>query len=107
MKKLITLLAVTAGLAVFAPSSSQAFDGHGHSSSRSFSNNCGSCGTAVYRERVVTGYDRHRHPIYGYRIVSHSCRPRHSSHHHGHSSSFGPSRSSGFHFNLGSFFGRR
>jgi len=85
MKKLITLLAVTTGLAVFAPASSQAFDGHGHgsSSSRSFAHNCSSCGTAVYRERVVTGYDRHHHPIFGYRLVSHNCRPVSHHHHHG------------------------
>ncbi|MHB1080312.1 MAG: hypothetical protein ACYC67_12970 [Prosthecobacter sp.] len=95
MKKIIALLAVTASLAVLAPASSQAFDGH--HSSRSFTNNCGSCGTAVYRERVITGYDRHGHPIFGYRIVSHNCRP--VSHRHG--SNFGPSRGPGFHFNFG------
>ena len=58
MKKLFTLIAVTVSLAVFAPASSQAFDGHGHGPSRSFANNCGSCGTAVYRERTVIGRDR-------------------------------------------------
>ncbi len=105
MKKLITLLAVTASLAVFAPASSQAYDGH--SSSRSFANRCGSCGTSVYRERVVTGRDCHGHPIFGYRTVSHNCRPSYSGHHHGHGRNAGPSRPSGFHFNLGGLFGRR
>lgn len=99
MKKIITLLAATASLAVFAPSSSHAFDGHRHgpAPSRSFANNCNSCGTSVYRERVVVGYDRHRHPIFGYRIVSHNCRP--VSHHHG--SSFGNCRPSVFPFHFG------
>jgi hypothetical protein len=97
MKKLFTLIAVTASLAVFAPASSQAFDCH--HSSRSFANNCGSCGTAVYRERVIVGHDRHGHPIFGYRIVSHNCRP--VGHSHGHGSNAGPSRGPGFHFNFG------
>ncbi|OYW72052.1 MAG: hypothetical protein B7Z37_26005 [Verrucomicrobia bacterium 12-59-8] len=103
MKKLITLLAAAASLAVFAPASSQAFDGH--CSSRSFANNCGSCGTAVYRERVVVGYDRHRHPIFGYRVVSHNCRPSPAAHHHG--SNSGPSRAPGFSFHFGSHSGHR
>lgn len=97
MKKLLTLLAATATLAVLAPASSQAFDGH--HSSRRFANNCGSCGTAVYRERVVIGYDRHRHPIFGYRVLSHHCRPM--AHRHGHGCNTGPSRTPGFHFNFG------
>jgi hypothetical protein len=107
MKKLLTLLAVTASLAVFAPASSQAFDGHSHgpSPSRSFANNCGSCGTAVYRERVITGRDCHGHPIFGYRVVSHNCRP--VGHSHGHGSNCGPSRAPGFHFSFGSRSGRR
>ena len=55
MKKLITLLAVTASFAVLAPATAQAFDGHG--SSRSFSNNCGSCGTPV--EQAMAFYCTH------------------------------------------------
>ncbi|WP_395753815.1 hypothetical protein [Prosthecobacter sp.] len=86
MKKIIALLAASASLAAFAPVNVQAFDGHGHghgsSSNLSFWNNCRSCGTAMYRERVVVGHDRHGHPIFGYRAVSHQCRP--VSHHHGH-----------------------
>jgi len=99
MKKIITLLAVTASFAVLAPASSQAFDGH--HSSRSFANNCGSCGTAVYRERVITGYDRHHHPIFGYRIVSHNCRPVGRSHNYGHGSNGSFFRAPRFHFNFG------
>lgn len=97
MKKLLTLLAATASLAVLAPASSQAFDGH--HSSRSFANHCGSCGTAVYRERVVIGHDRHGHPIFGHRVLSHHCRPMARS--HGHGCNTGPSRAPGFHFNFG------
>ncbi|MFZ2277862.1 MAG: hypothetical protein WAW39_08680 [Prosthecobacter sp.] len=107
MKKFITLLAVTASLAVLAPATSQAFDGH--ASSRNFANNCGSCGTPVYHERAITGYDRHRNPVYGYRTASHNCRPSnghgsgnrfgHGSNHGGNSGGhFGPS---GFQFNFG------
>lgn len=99
MKKIFTLLAVSASLAVFAPASSQAFDGHHHgpAPSRSFAHNCGNCGSAVYRERVITGYDRHHHPIFGWRIVNHTCRPM--GHHHG--SSFGQFRPSAFPFHPG------
>lgn len=97
MKKLFTLIAVTASLAVFAPASSQAFDCH--SSNRSFAHNCGSCGTSVYRERVITGFDRHHHPIFGYRIVSHNCRPSFAGHGHGHGFNAVPSRAPGFQFN--------
>lgn len=106
MKKLITFLALTASLAILASATSQAFDGHG--SSRSFSNNCGSCGTPVYRERAITGYDRHGHPVYGYRIVSHSCRPSYgygSSHNSSHGSNLGSNGGHislpGFHFDFG------
>jgi len=82
MKKIITLLAVAASLAVLTPTTSQARDDH-RSSSRSFSHSCGSCRAPVYRERVCTGHDRHGRAIYGYRTSIHSCR---SSHGHGHSS---------------------
>jgi hypothetical protein len=101
MKTLITLLAVSASLAALAPVNSQAFDGHNHGSSgsRCFANNCGSCGTAVYRERVVVGHDRHGCPIFGYRTVSHVCRP--VGHNHGHGSNAGPSRAPGFRFSFG------
>ncbi len=105
MKKLITLLAVSVGLAVLAPAKSQAFDGH--NSSRSFSNHCSSCGTAVYRERAVIGHDRHGHPIFGYRIVSHNCRPAGHSHGHGHGSHTRHSSGPGFHFNFGGHSGHR
>jgi hypothetical protein len=105
MKKLITLLAVTASLAVLAPASSQAFDGH--NSSRSFANNCATCRTPVYRERGITGHDRHGHPIFGYRVLSHNCRPSFAGYHHGHGGNSGPSRAPGFHFNFGSHSGHR
>ncbi|MES2597046.1 MAG: hypothetical protein V4662_17000 [Verrucomicrobiota bacterium] len=81
MKKIITLLAVAVtSLAALTPSTTQAYDGHGHSS-RSYSHSCGSCRAPIYRERVVIGRDRHGCLQYGYRTVSHSCR---SSHGHGH-----------------------
>jgi hypothetical protein len=108
MKKLLTLLAVTASLAVFVPTTSQARDSHGHSS-RSFSHSCNSCGTSVYRERAVTGYDRHGHAVYGYRTVGHSCRSN-SGHGRGHSSGQSSHHNSGrsghisgpgFHLDLG------
>lgn len=107
MKKLITLLAVTASFAVLAPASVQARDSHGHSS-RSVSHNCGSCGSPVYRERVITGYDRCGEPVYGYRTVGHSCRSS-SGHGGGHGSGHGSSHGSsgghislpGFHFDFG------
>lgn len=35
---------------------------------------------AVLRERAVTGYDRHRKPVYGYRTASHNCRPSNGQH---------------------------
>ncbi|MES2595792.1 MAG: hypothetical protein V4662_10675 [Verrucomicrobiota bacterium] len=105
MKKIITLLAVAVSFAVLSPTTSQARDGHGHSSSRSVSHSCGSCGTPVYRERAVTGYDRHGHPVYSYRTIGHSCRS--SSGHGGGHSSHGSSSGSGhvglpgFHFDFG------
>lgn len=109
MKKILTLLAVAAtSLAVLAPSTSQAYDGHGHgSSSRSFSHSCGACRAPVYRQRVVIGRDRHGCLQYGYRTVSHSCRSSYGrGHDHGHSShghsSHGSSRGgSGFFFGFG------
>ncbi|MCP5560179.1 MAG: hypothetical protein H7A55_20715 [Verrucomicrobiaceae bacterium] len=105
MKKLITLLAVTASFAVLSPASVQARDDHGHSSSRSVSHNCGSCGSPVYRERTFNGYDRHGHPVFGYRTVGHSCRSS-SGHGGGHGSGHGSSSGGhislpGFHFDFG------
>lgn len=85
MKKLITLLAVTATFAVLAPVTMQARDSHGHSS-RSYSHSCGSCRAPVYRERVFAGYNRCGEPVYSWRTVGHSCR---SGHGHGHSSGHG------------------
>lgn len=109
MKKLITLLAIGAGFAVMAPTSSQARDGHGGSSS--FSHRCGSCGSSVYRQQVITGYDRHGHPVYGWRTASHSCRTSYEghggSHGGGHSSGHGGGHGGGhislpgFHFDFG------
>ncbi|MFZ2281975.1 MAG: hypothetical protein WAW39_29530 [Prosthecobacter sp.] len=100
MKKLITLLALTASFAVLAPSTSHAFEGHG--SSRNSSNNCGSCGTPLSREHAVTGYDRHRNPVYGYRTASHNCRPS-----NGHRSNLREHGSAPtFHSNLGGRDGR-
>lgn len=82
MKKIITLLAVATGFAVMAPAASQAHDSRGqHShggSSRSFSHNCNTCRTPVYRERAVVGRDRHGCAIYGWRTVAHNCRPAHN-----------------------------
>lgn len=103
--KLITLLAVVAGFAVLTPATSQARDYHG-SSNRSYSHNCGSCRTPIYRQRVVVGHDRHGCPVYGYRTVSHSCRSSygHSSHghsSHGHSGSRGGISLPGFFFGFG------
>jgi len=107
MKKLITLLAVAASLAVFTPTTSQARDDR-RSSSRSFSHSCGSCRAPVYRERVCTGHDRHGRAIYGYRTARHSCRSSHghgySSHghsSHGHNSSRGGFSLPGFFFGFG------
>ncbi|MFO1486383.1 MAG: hypothetical protein U1F71_23675 [Verrucomicrobiaceae bacterium] len=104
MKKLVTFLAAVASFAVLTPTASQARDFHG-SSSRSFSHNCGSCRTPVYRERAVTGYDRHGHPVYGYRTIGHSCRPSYGSGHGhgGHSSGHGSNHGSGGHFSLPGF----
>ena len=99
MKKILIILAASATFGVLAPATSQAFDGHG--SSRSFVNHCSSCGTPVYRERAIVGHDRHGHPIFGYRTISHNCRPSFGRHGHGHS--HGPSIQRGFPFN---FFGR-
>lgn len=107
MKKIITLLAVAAtSLAALTPSTTQAYDGHGHGySSRSFSHNCRSCSGPVYRERVVVGRDRHGCLQYGYRTVSHRCMPSrghgHDHHDHGHSH-HGSSRGGSF---PGFFFG--
>jgi hypothetical protein len=107
MKKIITLMAATASLGLLMPSVLEAHDRHdsGHSS-RSYSHNCGSCGSAVYRERTVTGYDRHGHPVYGYRTASHSCRSSsgHGSGHH--RSSGGHISFPGFHFDFGGHGGR-
>ncbi|WP_395739886.1 hypothetical protein [Prosthecobacter sp.] len=86
MKKIITLLAIMTGFAVVAPTASEARDHHDHGGSfTSFSHRCGACGTSVYRQRVIIGRDRHGHLVYGWRTVSHNCRPAHH-HDHGHSS---------------------
>ncbi|WP_395745522.1 hypothetical protein [Prosthecobacter sp.] len=81
MKKIITLLAITTGFAVMAPTASEARDHHDHGGfAPSFSHRCSACGTSVYRQQVIVGHDRHGHPVYGWRTVSHSCRPAHHSH---------------------------
>jgi uncharacterized membrane protein YgcG len=112
MKKLITLLAVTASFAVLTPAAVQAGDHH-HSSSRSYSHACGSCGSSVYRERVYAGRNNCGEPVYTWRTVGHSCRSSSGhggGHSSGHSSSHGSSGGHislpGFHFDFGDRSGR-
>ena len=89
MKTLLQLFALATGLTVLTPASAQAGDHH-HGYSRSVSHQCGSCGSAVYRQRVFAGYNRCGEPMYVWRSASHYCAPRHSRGHgsgHGHGNS--------------------
>lgn len=102
MKKLFFLIAVTTAFTVLTPTMSQARDNH-HSAARSVSHSCRFCGSAVYRERAITGYDRHGHPVYGYRTLSHHCRSdgrRSNSRGHG-SGQGGHISTPGFHMDFG------
>lgn len=90
MKKILTLLAIVTGFAVMAPADTQARD-YRSSYGRSFSHSCRTCGTGVYRERVIVGRDRYGRPISSWRTVGHHCRPQyrhynhpHHKHHHKH-----------------------
>ncbi len=86
MNKFIALFALITGFAVLAPTSAEAGGRHSSSSSRCVSHRCGSCGSPVYKIRVVVGCDRHGCHIYGWRTQSHRCAPRYygGGHDHGH-----------------------
>lgn len=72
MKKFLVLIALVLGATVLTPSAAEARDYGG--SSRVYAYSCRSCGTPVYRERCITGYDRYRRPVYSWRTCGHSCR---------------------------------
>jgi hypothetical protein len=104
MKKIIALLALGIGFSVMTPVASQARDHHENSST--FSHRCGACGSSVYRQRVITGHDRHGHPSYAWRALSHNCRPAHGGHggnygQHGGSHGRGHSNPPDFHMGFG------
>lgn len=83
MKTLLAILAVVTGVAVMAPASTQAHESR--SSSRGGFSSCDRCHIPLRRERVVVGRDRCGRPIFGWRTVSHACRPPQHHHHYGHS----------------------
>lgn len=65
MKKALGIFAfAVASLSVF-PATAQA----GHSSSTTYVSGYTSCGTPIYTQRVLVGYDRYRRPIYQYRTL--------------------------------------
>ena len=74
MKIFVALFALITGFSVLSPISAEA--GHRQSSSRRVSHHCDSCGSPVYKIRVIIGCDRHGCPIYGWRTQSHRCAPR-------------------------------
>ncbi len=85
MKKFALVLAFIASSLVLTPSISEARDhgrGH-HHDSRRVAYRCRDCGSPVYQERYFAGRDRHGHPSFGWRTISHR-HPRGHGHHHGH-----------------------
>ncbi|MCB1245268.1 MAG: hypothetical protein AB7Q64_23370 [Verrucomicrobiales bacterium] len=82
MKKLVFAFTLLAGFGLIATPSAEA-RGHHHSSARSVAHYCGSCGSAVYRERVVIRRTECGDPVYGWRTAGHHCASRRGVHRHG------------------------
>ncbi|BDS07475.1 hypothetical protein NT6N_25150 [Oceaniferula spumae] len=87
MKTLLaTIATVFVGL-VALPEKAEARPHHGHvGQSYTYVSGHSSCGCAVYKRRVVTGYDCYHRPIYRYYSVPvvHRCRSHHSSRYYRH-----------------------
>jgi len=80
--KLITTLIAIAGMVLVAPTADAQCGTrfHGgyhqpHHASYVFISGYHRCGTPIYTERYLVGFDRFSRPIYGYRVIHH--RPRH------------------------------
>jgi hypothetical protein len=69
MKRTLGILAVIASLCVL-PGTAKA----GHSNNVYISG-YRSCGTPIYTERVLVGYDHYRRPVYQYRTVQYRTAP--------------------------------
>jgi hypothetical protein len=65
MKKALGLIA----FAVAALSGLSATAEAGHSSSSTYVSGYTSCGTPIYTQRILVGYDRYQRPIYQYRTL--------------------------------------